>query len=453
MTIAAQLARLVTRVAYEELPSKAIDHACMMISSTLASASAGYDIVSSRIVRELLVEQGGAPDASIWFHRGPRIPAANASRVNALTSDAAASDDSDLRTIVHLGTPLTATGLALAERLGRSGKEVLTALVVGYEVAGRIGAAVMPAYRDRGFHGCVVAIFAAAVAAGRLLNLNEAEMTHAIAIAAVSQGGLATAADTSIAREYFAGNAAMLGLNAALAAQKGYAVEARILETPKGFFDVYGGEDIESVVRDWGGEWDIVTDLAIKLVPGGHPNHAIAEAAASAAREAGVPAEQIESITMTKPLNPRLRVGRLKEASHPQNLVDVAHTPAYFAAAAVADKDFNWSHATERKILDPTVHMLIDRVKVGEPPTQDVDRFRHGAIVTVRTNHGRSFTSAVYAPRGSGARGIEWQDVDDKYRALVALQGSSREQIDRSIDLLHNFRSVRDVTELIGLLT
>lgn len=452
MTIAARLARLVVCTRYDDLPAKAVDHAAMMIASTIASAAAGYDIVSSRIVRDLAAEQGGTPEASIWFQAGPRIPAANASRVNALASDAAASDDSDLRTIVHLGTPLTATGLALAERLGRSGKDVLAAMVFGYEVAGRIGEAVMPAYRDRGFHGCIVAIFAAAVASGRLLALDESEMTHAIALAAVSMGGLATAADTSVAREYFAGNAAMLGLNAALAARKGYEIEQRILETPKGFFDVYGAQDPESVLRDWGAEWDIVTDMAIKLVPGGHPNHAIAEAAANAARQGNVSADEVETITMTKPLNPKLRVGRLKEPSHPRSLVDVAHTPAYFAAAAVADKEFNWVHATEQKFLDPVIHALIDKVRVGDPSADEAGRFRHGAIVTIRTKDGRSYTSTVYAPRGSGVMGIDWKEVDDKYRALVSIRGCGRERIEGALAVIHEFENVRDATELIRFL-
>ena len=145
MSIAASLARNVVRTSFEELPALAVDHAAMLISSTLASAAAGYGIASSEIVRALAREQGGTPESSIWFDAGPRVPAVNACRVNAVMSDAAASDDSDLRMIVHLGTPLTSTALAIAERTGGDGRQVLAAIVLGYETAGRIGAAVMPA--------------------------------------------------------------------------------------------------------------------------------------------------------------------------------------------------------------------------------------------------------------------------------------------------------------------
>ena len=68
-------------------------------------------------------------------------------------------------------------------------------------------------------------------------------MAQAIALTATSIGGLATAADTSVAREYHAGLAAMLGVNAALAAQRGFVGEARILETRRGFFEAFGGVD------------------------------------------------------------------------------------------------------------------------------------------------------------------------------------------------------------------
>ena len=139
MTIAATLAQLITRTTYNDLPPLAVDHAAMMISSTIASAAMGFNIRSSRIIRELAREQGGTPEATVWFDSGAKLPAVNACRVNAVTSDAAASDDSDLRTIAHLGTQLTSTTLALAEKLGTNRKEILAAFVAAYEVAGRIG--------------------------------------------------------------------------------------------------------------------------------------------------------------------------------------------------------------------------------------------------------------------------------------------------------------------------
>lgn len=168
MTVARDLAEFLTRTTARDLPPQALDHAAMLIASTSASAAFGSGLESAAIIRELARERGGRADATLWFDAGPKLPLADAAQVNAVMSDAAACDDSDLRNIVHAGTPLTATTLAVAERTGSGGEDVLAAIVLGYEAAGRIGEAITRGFRSRGFHGCLVAIFAAAVAAGRL---------------------------------------------------------------------------------------------------------------------------------------------------------------------------------------------------------------------------------------------------------------------------------------------
>ena len=222
MSLAGDLAGFLAPLGYDDLPPRATDYAAMLIASTLASAACGKEIVSTRIVRELARERGGTPQATVWYDAGAKLPAAEAAQVNAIMSDAAASDDSDLRAIVHCGTPLTATALALAERLGSTGREVLAAMVCGYEAAGRISGPVSPQFRDRGHHGSTMAIFAAAVCAGKLLKLDAAQLTQTIALAATSASGIVKAADTSVAREYHAGLVTRTGIDAALAAQKGF---------------------------------------------------------------------------------------------------------------------------------------------------------------------------------------------------------------------------------------
>ncbi len=121
MTVARTLATFLTQVSYADLPPQTVEHAAMLIASTVASAACGTGIVSASIIRDLARERGGTPHASIWFDSGPKLPVADAAQVNAVMSDAAASDDSDLRNIVHAGTPLVAASFAIAERTGASG--------------------------------------------------------------------------------------------------------------------------------------------------------------------------------------------------------------------------------------------------------------------------------------------------------------------------------------------
>ena len=447
MSIARDLSAFITQVSYADIPPQALDHAAMLISSTVASAACGIGITSSKIMRDLANERGGTPDASIWFDSGGKLPVVSAAQVNAVMSDAAASDDSDLRNIVHAGTPLVSTSLAIAERTGASGQDILAAIVLGYETSGRIGEAITPAFQTRGFHGCLVAIFGGTVAAARLLKLDEAQMAQAIALSATSIGGLRAAADTSESREYHAGSATMLGIQATLAAEKGYISEESIFETQRGFFATYGDTDGASVTQGLGGAWDIITDMAIKLVPGGHPSHSLAEAAANAARDGQVSPDEVETITLSRP-----GVTALTGPIHPAGLIDMAHSPAYFLAAGVADHEFSWAHATDAKITDPVIHQLIDKVRVGAPPTQQVEEYKQGATVTIQTKDGRTFSSTVFAPKGAGSLGIDWCDVDAKYRSLVPGSGLSGQQIEGSLEVIHDFSSVKHVSELVDLL-
>lgn len=447
MTVAGTLASFLTTVSTADLPPQTIMHAEMLIASTLASAAWGTGITSAQIIRDLVREQGGTPEASIWFDAGPKVPVTQATRVNAMLSDAAASDDSDLRNIVHTGTTLVSTAFALAERTGASGQDILTAMVLGYEAAGRIGDAVTPGLRQRGFHGCIVAAFGGTVTAGRLLGLDATALTHAIALTATSMGGLAAAANTSVAREYHAGLAAMLGLQAAMAAQRGYTAEPGILELPHGFCQAYGGTDGASITRDLGQSWDIITDMAIKLVPGGHPHHSLGEAAAKAARAGNIAPHEVASIILSRP-----GVTALDGPHAPKDLIDMAHSPAYFLAAGVADHEFSWAHAMPAKINDPVIHQLLDKVRVGPQPTEHVAQYRQGATVTIETTDGRRVSATVLVPKGAGVLGIAWADVDAKYRRLLADAPVSTAQVEASLRVIHVFRQVPHVSALLETL-
>jgi 2-methylcitrate dehydratase PrpD len=203
----------------------------------------------------------------------------------------------------------------------------------------------------------------------------------------------------------------------------------------------------KGVTRALGREWDIITDMAIKLVPGGHPYHALAEAAANAARAGNVSPDEVETITLSRP-----GVTALSGPVHPTDLIGMAHSPAYFLAAGVANHDFSWVHASEAKIKDPVIQQLLNKVRVGAPPTANVEQYRQGATVTIQTKDGRTFSDTVYAPKGAGVRGIDWADIDAKYRTLVPRAQLSDRQVEASLHVIHDFRNVTHVSALTDLL-
>lgn len=450
MTLAQTLGTFAAQWSASDLPALALERAKMSLASTFSSTAMGVRIESARIIRELersLVTHG---TSSLWFEPG-RLPADRAARVNALASDAAASDDSDLRSIAHIGTIVSSTGVAMAERLGSSGRDLLAAMVIGYEVAGRVDEALTPGRMQRGFHGSVSTIFGGAVTTGRLLGLDAAHMAQAIAIAATSAGGMAIAADTSCAREYHAGLAAQLGVQAALAAQAGFEAELTVLEAPRGFFDAFNGQAVSDVAQGLGDSWDIVTDMAVKLIPGAHPFHAIAEAAWMAAIEHDLAPEQIRRAVISAP---QLKVWA-QQAVQPHDLIGAAHSVPYFVASALVDRRFGWDHFSQEKMRDPHIAAMLTRVSFDPNPPPHPDRFphRHGGTVTLELLDGREIRSTCKAPRGSGPRGIDWADIDDKYRQLMPASGLSARSLDDSLALIHQLENQPNLQALMSLIS
>jgi 2-methylcitrate dehydratase PrpD len=440
------LARAVNRMRYEDLPARAVEHAKMILASTLSSAAPGALIESARILRDVAKERGGRPEATVWFDAA-RLPAASAALVNAGLSDAAASDDSDIRNTAHYGTALASAGLAIAERTGATGKDLLGAMVIGYEAAGRIGDARRGG--RGGLHASQLVAFGGAVAVARLLKLTDQQMAHALGIVATTMGGIAIGTN-SWAREYMGSNAARSGVDAAEAAARGYTVNDDMLGARGGFVDVFGGgrDAVRLLSVDLGQRWDIVEFLAIKLWPGAHPFSGTLEAAVNAARQANVPTDAVAKILIAGP--ERTNIGGSRR---PRDLVEAIHSLPYFVASAVADKEFTWIHATEAKIFDPVVARLMGLVELDPAPPAVTYKWSWGGSVTVVTTSGQRFTSTVDAPRGSGPRGIDWSDVDAKYRALMPDSKLPAARLGQILDEIHQFDRVKSVPAFARLLT
>jgi 2-methylcitrate dehydratase PrpD len=447
--LAVRLAEFAIATSARELPEVAFERAKMSLASTVASAAMGSKIPSARIIRELDLRAGGAPNSTVWFD-GTLLPPGAAARVNAVASDAAASDDSDLRSIAHIGTIVSTISIALGQQRKASGADILAAMIVGYEIAGRIDEALTPGRMQRGFHGSVSTVFGGTVAAGRLLQLTPLQMAHAIALAATSIGGMAISADLSCGREYHAGASAAAAVQAALAAQAGFTAELSVLEHPRGFLAAMGGQAIEDITQDLHASWDIVTDMAIKLMPGAHPFHATAEAASDAARIGRVDPKDIREVFISS----AVQWTKFKGEPRPRNLVEAAHSLYYFVAASIVDGRFTWRHMDESKMADTAIAALQDRILFDPNPPPLPDRFphRHGGTVTIRMNSGEEFRSTCKSPRGSGPRGIEWADVEDKYRALVPLAGLSSQRVDQSLALIRAFEAPDSVSRLVTLI-
>jgi 2-methylcitrate dehydratase PrpD len=160
-----------------------------------------------------------------------------------------------------------------------------------------------------------------------------------------------------------------------------------------------------------------------------------------------VPPADVVKILVSGP-----QIRALGRAQPPKDLIEAIHSLHYFLASAVADKDFSWIHATPEKIHNPAVARLIGLIEVDPSPPSVHYNWSWGGTVTLVTKSGARFTSTVDAPRGSGPRGIEWSDVEAKYRALLPDSKLPAKRIEEILTMIHGFERVKSVSQLTRLL-
>jgi len=178
-----------------------------------------------------------APQATL-LGRADRVDMAGAALLNGISSHTFDFDDTHLKTIIHPAGPVASAALALAEHLGCSGRALVDALVLGIDVACRMGNLMYPEHYDRGWHitGSTGTLGAAAACA-RLLGLDEQRTAMALGIAASQPVGLREQFGT-MTKPFHPGGAARAGLLSALLARHGFTASPRALEAPRGYAQV-----------------------------------------------------------------------------------------------------------------------------------------------------------------------------------------------------------------------
>jgi len=185
-----------------------------------------------------------APQATLLGRR-ERVDMGSAALINGISSHTFDFDDTHLKTIIHPAGPVAPALLALAEKTGASGRQLIDALVLGVDVACRVGNMLYPDHYDRGWHITgSTGMLGAAAGCARLLGLSAAQTQMALGIAASQPIGLREQFGT-MTKPFHPGAAARAGLMSALLAQQGFTASPRALEAPRGLAQVV------STKTDW----------------------------------------------------------------------------------------------------------------------------------------------------------------------------------------------------------
>jgi 2-methylcitrate dehydratase PrpD len=229
--------------------------------------------------------------------RRERVDMASAALVNGIASHTFDFDDTHLKTIIHPAGPVASAALALAEHQGASGRTLLDALVLGIDVACRVGNAVYPDHYDRGWHITgSTGMLGAAAACARLLGLDEQQTTMALGIAASQPVGLREQFGT-MTKPFHPGGAARAGLMSALMARHGYTASPRALEAPRGLMQTYSTKCDWSEIADQLGERFEISFNTYKPFACGIVIHPVIDGCAQL-KARGVTPDQVERIEL-----------------------------------------------------------------------------------------------------------------------------------------------------------
>ncbi len=394
MPVTEQLAQHIASAKFEAMPREAVEAAKVVILDGLAVTLAGSREQAAQIVTDYAREMGGNPQSSIFGH-GFKTSPPMAAFVNGVAGHVL-----DYEVMWHPATHATSPTLpgilALAEKQGATGKDIVTALVTGFEVQGRIRVASANLSLG-GFHPPgLVGVMGSAAAGSVMLGLDTYQTRMALGIAA-SRAGTVSANTGTMTKSTHCGNAGRMGLEAALLAARDFTANANVFEHETGYAAVLFGEgfELDAVTRDFGNPYRLVDPgVAIKKHPSQYGTHRGIDAALDLQQRYGVDPGRIAAVRIETPV--MRYVGR----PFPETGLDGKFSFQYTVAASLLDRRIGIETFTDEAVHRPEITTLLEKTTVDMRSDIPANFEEMWIAVRVETTDGQTYISRCDRPRG-----------------------------------------------------
>ena len=422
--ITAHLARFTATTRHEDIPeavrTRAAHH--MLDAAGIAIAASRYDHAH----RVLTAMRGLGGSGSVPVFGFPaRLSPRDAAIVNGYLCHGLDFDDTHVAGIIHPTASVLPAVLSTAAHVGASGRAMVTAFVIGVETAARIASVAKSGFHQVGFHPTgMVGVFGCALAAGRLMGLNEKELRMAQGIAlSMAAGSLEFVEDGAWNKRLHPGWAAQAGMTAAALAREGFVGATRPYDGRFGLFNSYLGThkaqaDYGLATEGLGQTWELM-QTAIKPYPACHFTHGCIDAALIL-RQQGVEARNIRAIearvpagvfkTICEPVANKLK---------PANSYDAQFSVQWLTAAAFVRGKLGLAELEPAEIIDPEIHALTQKVTYAEYKDSPFPK-AYSCEVVVTLDDGRTVSHREHVNRGAAERPLSNAEIIEKFRANVA---------------------------------
>ncbi len=446
------LARFAGKVTYDDLPETVVEKTKQLILDQLGCQLAGSTLPWTRPAYDYVAEGKGGRQESTVVNYGLRTSAQDAAFVNASFGHGTMGDDTDSVCHAHFGSIIIPAALALGEREGISGRELIKAVVVGYEIASRIGAAA-PLAESRGFHpGPIFGPFGVAACSGVILGFNDNQILDALGIAGSHASGLMEYSRSGgTVNRLHSSIAAYGGMRAAFLAQRGVKGPPTILEGERGFLRAYSGESIlNETTRGLGERYRV---LLIELKPYcccGTSTTTLDAVSKIRTKHEFHPDEVEEIIVHATPLTFKMT----GSAKAPEDVTSAQFSGSFGVALRLIKGENSFREYSEGNLKDAEVLALARKTRlildedIGKLPQSD-----NPAKILIKLKNGNVYEETVAAGRGSVLNPMEQEEIYQKFRrfAQVVLPGRDTEAVIQKIAGLEDLDDVRSLSQMMIL--
>ena len=449
--IAARVAEWAHQVTWEEVPERVRERAALHVLDCVGLAFACQrDNFAAAAAK---ATSGVGPAAVIGMPQ--RLSISDAALLNGILVHGLDYDDTHPSGVIHSSASALPTAMAIAERDGLSGSDLLLGYLIAVEVSSRVGIGARSGFHAKGFHPTGLAgACGSAVAAARMSGLNSQGITAAQGIAGSLAAGSLQFLDTGAwTKRMHPGWAAATALTAARFAAAGWEAPPEVYE---GRFGLYASHvpdghevDPQAVARGLGEDWELLR-VAIKPYPACHFTHAFADATLLLATQNNLTVEDIAEIVCLVPEQIIPVVCEPAEAKLiPRSDYDAKFSLPYIVGTVVTRRQFTLAELEPEALLDPSSLSVATKVRYKVDPNSTFPKHFCGEVI-ITTTDGRDLRHRESVNRGADERPLSAADIEDKFMSNVEVV-SSRLIGQRVLDSVMGLASAKHAAEVLDV--
>jgi len=427
---------------FTDLPNEVVHEVKRYMYDSIGCAYGGFHTKDVKIIRDIYMEMGGKGESTVLGF-GDKLPAVSTTLINSLMIRALDFNDIYWKEDPSHPSDIIPAAWSCGELVNANMTDVITAIVLAYEFEQRLCLFAKPGVRERKWHHATLTQFVSPIVAGKLLGLSVDEMINAIGINGSHNHtiGCPTAGKLTMMKNTVDPMAVQSGVFAALLAKNGYSGTEKVFEGKEGFMDAFIGWNAKDEMtnptdmegRDGISSWSFDVDA---LIGGLGESYKIMECSMKA-----FPTEALTHTHLSCLLNAMIGndidYSEIKEVKvvcfaqaydilfdptkyRPESRETADHSLPYCLAAAMVDKKITTESFSDKKLNDPRIYEVIDKIK-GEPSQEFEKMFpeKQPSKVVVTTNDGRQFSEYLEYPKGDPREPMSIDDLENKFNSLA----------------------------------